>query len=64
MNLLPLHEVTGYPIVAPASVRSRTPVARVNEVLDKLIANHLTIVVHERYENGIAPSFVNTDGAG
>jgi len=40
------------------NIRSRTPVAQVNEVLCKLIAYNLTVVVHEMFENGIAPSFV------
>lgn len=39
------------------NIRSRTPVAQVNEVLCKLIAYNLTVVVHEMYEHGIAPSF-------
>jgi transposase len=39
------------------NVRSRTSVAQVNEVLCKLIAYNLTVVVHEMFENGIAPSF-------
>ena len=40
------------------NIRSRTPVAQVNEVLCKLIAYNLTVVVHEMFENGIAPEFV------
>ena len=44
------------------NVRSRKPVAQVNEILCKLIAYNLTVVVHEMFENGIAPSFVKTDG--
>lgn len=39
------------------NIRSRTSVAQVNEVLCKLIAYNLTVVVHEMHENGIAPSF-------
>jgi transposase len=39
------------------NIRSRKPVAQVNEVLCKLIAYNLTVVVHEMFENGIAPSF-------
>jgi IS5 family transposase len=41
------------------NIRSRTPVAQVNEVLAKLICYNLTVVVHEMFENGIAPNFVN-----
>lgn len=43
------------------NIRSRTPVAQVNEVLCKLIAYNLTVVVHEMFENGIDPSFVKSD---
>jgi transposase len=39
------------------NIRSRKPVAQVNEVLCKLIAYNLTVVVHEMFENGIAPDF-------
>lgn len=39
------------------NTRSKTPVAQVNEVLCKLIAYNLTVVVHEMFENGIAPAF-------
>jgi transposase len=38
-------------------VRSRTPVAQVNEIRCKLICYNLTVVVHEMFENGIAPAF-------
>ncbi|HLY77457.1 MAG TPA: transposase, partial [Thermoplasmata archaeon] len=41
------------------NIRSRKPVAQVNEILCKLIAYNLTVVVHEMFENGIAPNFVN-----
>jgi len=39
------------------NIRSRTPVAQVNEVLCKLIAYNLTVVVHEMFESGISPNF-------
>jgi transposase len=39
------------------NIRSRKPAAQVNEVLCKLIAYNLTVVVHEMFENGIAPTF-------
>jgi len=42
------------------NIRSKNRVAQVNEVLCKLIAYNLTVVVHEMFENGIAPSFVQT----
>ncbi len=38
-------------------VRSRATVAQVNEILAKLICYNLTVVVHEMFENGIAPAF-------
>jgi hypothetical protein len=40
------------------NIRSRNTVAQVNEVLCKLIAYNLTVVVHEMFESGIAPLFV------
>jgi transposase len=43
------------------NIRSKNPVAQVNEVLCKLIAYNLTVVVHEMFENGIAPNFVKHD---
>jgi transposase len=45
------------------NIRSRKPVAQVNEILCKLIAYNLTVVVHEMFENGVAPSFVKTNQA-
>jgi transposase len=39
------------------NIRSKTWVAQVNELLCKLIAYNLTVLVHEIFENGIAPSF-------
>jgi hypothetical protein len=44
------------------NVRSRTQVAQVNEILCKLIAYNLTVVVHEMFENGIAPTFESSAG--
>lgn len=40
------------------NIRSKRKVSQVNEVLCKLIAYNLTVVVHEMFENGIAPHFV------
>jgi hypothetical protein len=40
------------------SFQSRTPGAQVNEVRCKLIAYNLTVVVHEIFEDGTAPTFV------
>jgi transposase len=44
-------------------IRSKNPVAQVNEVLCKIIAYNLTVVVHEMFENGIAPAFQRRDQA-
>ena len=41
------------------NIRSKNPVAQVNEVLCKLIAYNLTVVVHEMFEHGIAPNFTS-----
>jgi transposase len=46
------------------NIRSKDPVAQVNELLCKLIAYNLTVVVHEMFENGIAPAFVGRNSAG
>jgi hypothetical protein len=43
------------------NIRSRKPIAQVNEVICKLIAYNLTVVVHEMFENGIAPGFAKRD---
>jgi transposase len=40
------------------NVRSRNPIAQVNEILCKLIAYNLTVVIHEIFEHGIAPAFM------
>lgn len=42
------------------NVRSKNRVAQVNEILCKLIAYNLTVVIHEVFENGIAPSFASS----
>ena len=39
------------------SVRSKTPVARVNEVLLKVLCHNIGVLVHEIHELGITPSF-------
>ena len=40
------------------TLKSKNPVAQVNELLAKIIAYNLTVVIHEMYENGIEPSFL------
>ncbi len=46
------------------TIRSKNPVAQVNETYCKLIAYNLTVVVHEMFEHGIAPQFVKQNSAG
>ena len=41
------------------TLKSKNPVAQVNELLAKIIAYNLTVVIHEMYENGIEPQFLN-----
>ena len=40
------------------TLKSKNPVAQVNELLAKIIAYNLTVVIHEMYENGIDPNFI------
>jgi transposase len=42
------------------TLKSKNPVAQVNELLAKIIAYNLTVVIHEMYENGINPDFLQT----
>jgi transposase len=46
------------------TLKSKNPTAQVNELLAKIIAYNLTVVIHEMYENGIQPEFLHekTDG--
>jgi hypothetical protein len=45
------------------NVRSKNTIAQVNEILCKLIAYNLTVVVHEMFESGIAPNFTTNSGS-
>jgi len=40
------------------TLKSKNPIAQVNELLAKIIAYNLTVVIHEMYENGIQPEFL------
>ena len=40
------------------TLKSKNPIAQVNELLAKIIAYNLTVVIHEMYENGINPGFL------
>ena len=41
------------------TLKSKNPIAQVNELLAKIIAYNLTVVIHEMYENGISPDFLH-----
>lgn len=41
------------------TLKSKNPVAQVNELLAKIVAYNLTVVIHEMHENGIVPNFLN-----
>ena len=43
------------------SIRSKKGVSQINEILCKLIAYNLTVLVHEMFENGIAPVFADKE---
>jgi hypothetical protein len=40
------------------TLKSKNPAAQVNELLAKIVAYNLTVAIHEMYENGIDPSFL------
>lgn len=40
------------------TLKSKNPIVQANELLDKIIAYNLTIVIHEMYESGINPEFL------
>jgi transposase len=40
-----------------SSIRSKTPVAQVNEIPCKVICHNLSVLVHSIYELGIQPTF-------
>lgn len=47
------------------TLRSRKPTAQVNELLAKILAYNLTVVIHEIFEHGIIPDFLrNPEAAG
>ena len=39
------------------AVRSKTPVAQVNEVMTKILCHNICVLVQSVYELGIAPTF-------
>lgn len=42
------------------TLRSRDPVARMNELLCKVLAYNLTVLVHEMFEHHVVPDFLRT----
>jgi transposase len=46
------------------TLKSKNPVAQVNELLAKIVAYNLTVVIHEMYENGINPEFLHPKTGG
>ena len=43
------------------TLKSKNPTAQVNELLAKIVAYNLTVVIHEMYENGINPDFLHME---
>ena len=43
------------------TLKSKNPTAQVNELLAKIVAYNLTVVIHEMSENGIEPSFLRLE---
>jgi len=41
------------------TLKSKNPTAQVNELLAKIVAYNLTVIIHEMYENGINPDFLH-----
>ena len=46
------------------TLKSKNPVAQENELLAKIIAYNLTVVIHEMYENGVNPSLLHSKVCG
>lgn len=46
------------------TLKSRNPVAQTNELLAKVLAYNLTVLVHEMYEHGVIPGFVSGGSVG
>jgi hypothetical protein len=43
------------------TLKSRNPVAQTNELLAKVLAYNLTVLIHEMYEHGIVPGFARPE---
>ena len=44
------------------TLKSKNPVAQTNELLAKVLAYNLTVLIHEMYEHGVVPGFVSGNG--
>ena len=40
------------------TLKSKNSIAQINELLAKIVAYNLTVVIHEMHENGIEPEFL------
>lgn len=45
------------------SLRSKNRVAQENELLAKLLAYNLTVLIHEMFENGVSPDWLKQNPA-
>jgi hypothetical protein len=43
------------------TLRSRNPVAQVNELLVKVLAYNITVLIHEMFEHGVVPDFLSPE---
>jgi hypothetical protein len=41
------------------TLKSKNPIAQTNELLAKIVVYNLTVIIHEMYENGVEPDFLN-----
>jgi len=46
------------------TLKSKNSTAQVNELLAKIVAYNLTVVIHEMYENGVEPTFLQLASRG
>jgi transposase len=46
------------------TLRSKNPTAQVNELLSKILAYNLTVLIHEMFEHGVVPDFLLAPGVG
>ncbi len=45
------------------TLKSKNPTAQVNELLAKIIAYNITVIIHEMHENGVEPNFIRSKPA-